>query len=89
MNDLSRGRNNENSIVAFQKVKVTRESMWMKILKLVDGLKSTYEIANDLDLPIHKISGRFSELKAKHLIIQTGTKRIGNSQFAVFTKTSI
>lgn len=89
MNDLSRGRNNENSIVAFQKVKVTRESMWMKILKLVDGLKSTYEIANDLGLPIHKISGRFTELKAKHLIIQTGTKKIGNSQFAVFTKTSI
>lgn len=89
MNDLSRGRNNENSIVAFQKVKPTIPAMWKLVLERVDGLKSTYDIANDLGLPIHKISGRFSELKAKHLIIQTGTKKIGNSQFAVFTKTSI
>ena len=89
MNDLSRGRNNDNSKLAFQKVKPTIPAMKITILGMVDGLRSTYDIASYLGVPIHKISGRFSELKASHKIIQTSLKKHGNSHFAVYTKTNI
>lgn len=85
--DYSRGRNNSNSKLAFQKVKETIPKMWEKVLNEVDGIKSTIEIANSLRVPIHVISGRFSELKSKNKIIQTSSKKIGSKSYAVYTKT--
>ena len=51
--------------------------------------KSTKEIADILGIEHHKISGRFSELKAKQKIIKTSSKQIGKSRFAVYKKTNI
>lgn len=85
--DYSRGRNNANSKLAFQKVKVTIPKMWEKVYELVDGNNSTLDIANILGVPIHTISGRFSELKAKQLIYQTSSKKHGRTSYAVYTKT--
>jgi len=86
--DYSRGRNNENSKHSFALIKGTVESGRQQVLKKVDGIKSTIEIANEMGVELHKISGRFSELKAKHLIIQTSSKQFGNKKFAVYTKTN-
>lgn len=85
--DYSRGRNNSNSKLAFTKVKETIPKMWEKVLNEVDGIKSTQEIANILRVPIHTISGRFSELKAKHKIYQTSSNKIGSKHYAVYSKT--
>lgn len=61
--------------------------MWEKVLNEVDGIKSTLDIANILGVPIHTISGRFSELKAKQKIYQTAIKKIGSKSYAVYSKT--
>ncbi|MEA1849245.1 hypothetical protein U9K52_10000 [Chryseobacterium sp. MHB01] len=86
MNDLSRGRNNANSRQAFQNIAGTIESMRVKVLDKIDGLKCTAEIAEELGVPIHTISGRFSELKANHKIRQISNKKIKRSSFAVYIK---
>ncbi|WP_343680039.1 hypothetical protein [Chryseobacterium arthrosphaerae] len=85
--DYSRGRNNANSKLAFTKVKESIPKMWEKVYGLVDGIRSTLEIAIILGVPIHTISGRFSELKAKQKIFQTSSKKIGSKSYAVYTKT--
>ncbi|ALR29728.1 hypothetical protein ATE47_03970 [Chryseobacterium sp. IHB B 17019] len=84
--DYSRGRNNENSQHSFGLIKGKVENQRMRVLSNVDGLKSTIEIANDMGVFLHQISGRFSELKANHKIIQITTKKIGRSRFAVYRK---
>lgn len=85
--DYSRGRNNANSKLAFQLAKVTIPKMQERVLNEVDGISSTIDIANKLGVPIHTISGRFSELKAKQKIYQTSSKKIGSKSYAVYTKT--
>ncbi|WP_126654082.1 hypothetical protein [Chryseobacterium aureum] len=85
--DYSRGRDNANSKLAFQQAKVTIPKMQDRVLNEVDGIKSTLDIANKLGVPIHTISGRFSELKAKQKIFQTSSKKIGSKSYAVYTKT--
>jgi len=85
--DYSRGRNNENSKLAFKKVTETIPRMWELVYNLVDGKNSTIDIAGLLGVPIHTISGRFSELKAKQKIYQTSSKKIGSKSYAVYSKT--
>ncbi|WP_312306463.1 hypothetical protein [Chryseobacterium sp.] len=85
--DYSRGRDNANSKLAFKQAKVIIPKMQDRVLNEVDGIKSTLDIANILGVPIHTISGRFSELKAKQKIFQTSSKKIGSKSYAVYTKT--
>ncbi|WP_312900233.1 hypothetical protein [Chryseobacterium taichungense] len=87
--DHSRGRKNANSQHSFNLIKGKVESQRMQILKKIDGLKSTLEIAEEMEVSIHQISGRFSELKANHKIIQITTKQIGKSRYAVYKQTGI
>ncbi|WP_294288495.1 hypothetical protein [uncultured Chryseobacterium sp.] len=87
--DYSRGRNNANAQQAFSIIAGSVDSMRQKVLDQIDGLKSTQEIAEVIGVPLHKVSGRFSELKAKNKIIQITSKKIGNSHFAVFSKNNI
>lgn len=84
--DYSRGRNNEISQHSFTLIKGTVESSRKQVYNRVDGIKSTIEIAQDMGVPLHKVSGRFSELKAQNKIIQISTKKIGNSHFGVYKK---
>ncbi|MCE4064307.1 hypothetical protein LXM63_04320 [Chryseobacterium gleum] len=85
--DYSRGRNNANSKLAFEKIKNTVESNRITVYNKVDGVKSTLDIATEMEVSIHQISGRFSELKAKQKIFQTSSKKIGSKSYAVYTKT--
>lgn len=86
MNDLSRGRHNEESKVAFQIVSSSTASMRLKILELIDGELSTIEIANTLGVLPHKISGRFTELLAMNKVIKVGNKKIGRSSFGIYQR---
>jgi predicted transcriptional regulator len=56
------------------------------ILKLINGKLSTNDISKILKKPINKISGRFTELKAKNLIQKKGVKKSGNSSFTIYEK---
>ena len=83
--DISKGKSNEVSKEMNQVVH--KENDRNAILSLIDGMNSTMDIATILDKPINKISGRFSELKAKGLIESVGTKQVGKSKFTIYKKT--
>jgi hypothetical protein len=64
--DISRGRNNDLSKIANQKInKVKGREL---VLNLIDGNRSTKDITSYLQTDINKISGRFTELKKLELI---------------------
>lgn len=50
-------------------------------------MNSTMDKATILDKPINKVSGRFTELKAKGLIEAVGVKQEGRSKFTIYKKT--
>mgnify|MGYP006921329635 CR=1 FL=1 len=83
--DLSRGNKNAISKEAFSKV--DKEADRQKVLSLIDGNLCTFEIAEILKKPIHKISGRFTWLKSQGLIMLKGYKIINNSKYSVYEKT--
>jgi len=83
--DLSRGKKNAISQEAFEKV--DKEADRQKVLSLIDGELCTFEIAEILKKPIHKISGRFTWLKSQGLIMLKGSKTIQNSKYSVYEKT--
>lgn len=85
--DHSRGRNNANSQHSFNLIKGKVENQRMQVLSRIDGIKSTLEIAEDMKVSIHQISGRFSELKANNKIISHKTKQIGKSRYTVYKVT--
>ena len=80
--DISKGKSNEVSKEMNQVVR--KENDRNAILSLIDGMNSTMDIATILDKPINKVSGRFSELKAKGLIEAVGTKQVGRSKFTIY-----
>ena len=83
--DLSRGKKNAISKEAFNKV--DKEADRQKVLSLIDGELCTFEIAEKLGKPIHKISGRFTWLKSQGDIRLKGAKTIQNSKYSVYEKT--
>lgn len=82
--DISKGKSNEVSKEMNQVVR--KENDRNMILSHIDGINSTMDIATILDKPINKISGRFTELKAKGLIESVGTKQLGRSKFTIYKK---
>lgn len=87
MNDLSRGRRNPVSKIAFQKVKESADVMRHRIFNLINGVKSTRQICEELGKLPHEISGRFTELKAANKIYLK-TKTLYNGKlYSVYEKT--
>lgn len=84
--DYSRGRHNELSKEAFEKVKPHINATHAKILELIDGNLCTYEIAVMLGKELHKISGRFGELEKMHKIQFVGKKNINGSNYSIYKK---
>ena len=82
--DLSRGKNNELSKEAWSKVDA--KGSRAEVLALIDGNKCTIEIAFELGKQIHKISGRFTELKASDQIVKIGKKEINGGWYSVYQK---
>lgn len=86
MKDLSHGRHNANSKRQYAKIKQSNVATRMKVLELIDGFRCTKEIAEILKKEIHKISGRFSELKTLELIEKKAIKMYKNSDYTVYQK---
>ena len=84
--DLSRGRHNENSIIAHERLKPFKETMRKQVEQCVDGHRCTLEIAEMLDKHLHKISGRFTALKASGVIEETGRKKYKGSTYTIYSK---
>ena len=84
--DLSRGRHNENSIIAHERLKPFKINMRKQVEKCVDGHRCTMEIAEMLDKHLHKISGRFTALKATGVIKETGRKIYNGSTYTIYSK---
>ena len=82
--DLSKGKENELSKEAFEKVDTKKGQT--DVYNLIDGNFCTFEIALMLDKPIHKLSGRFTELKKLNKIRFKGKKNINGSNYSIYEK---
>lgn len=82
--DFSRGRENEVSKQMNKVNSKVRENDLSIVLGLIDGKKCTLEIAEIMNKPINKISGRFTQLKAMNRIKPIGTKKINQSKFTIY-----
>ena len=82
--DISRGRHNPESQKAFEQIKPIIKNQRERVYDLIDGNRCTLEIAEKIEVPLHKISGRFTELKIKERISKTHTKEYKNSTYAVY-----
>ena len=81
--DISRGRHNPESQLAHERLLPGKESQRERVFGLIDGLRCNMEIAEIMDKPLHKISGRFTELKAGDRIAKVSTKKYKGSTYAV------
>ena len=61
--DISRGKNNPISQLAFKENVSTREIDRKRVFELINSQRNTHEIAEIMGKEIHQISGRFTELK--------------------------
>lgn len=61
--DISRGKNNAVSQIAFKENVSTREIDRKRVFELINSQRNTHEIAEIMGKEIHQISGRFTELK--------------------------
>lgn len=82
--DFSRGRENALSKQMNDVNNKVRANDCDRVLSLIDGIRCTQDIADIMDKPINKISGRFTQLKAMNLIKAIGTKSINNSKFTIY-----
>lgn len=84
--DISRGKYNELSIIAHNKLKPIKKCQRDEVLSHVNGSLCTMEIAELMGVPLHKISGRFTELKAAGRIKAAGRKEYNGSTFTIYKK---
>ena len=84
--DLSRGRHNENSRTAHDRLKPFKVSVRNQVKEYINSRRCTMEIAELLGKPLHKISGRFTALKALGIIKEIGRKNYKDSTYTVYSK---
>ena len=85
-NDISKGRHNDNSKIAHAKLKPVKKNQIKEVFQLNNGIRCTMEIAEIMNVPLHKISGRFSELKALGRLIYVDKKTYKESTYSVYKK---
>lgn len=59
--DISKGRNNPQSKEANKKV--NKQVQRLRVYSLINGKRTTREIADIMQTELHNISGRFTEMK--------------------------
>ena len=82
--DISRGRGNAVSAMAHEKLKPHKKNQRQIVLGNVDGFRCTMEIAELMGVPLHKISGRFTELKAAGKIVVIGKKEYNGGHYTIY-----
>ena len=86
-----RSRNNENSAQAHRRVVAKGKArVYREIYALIEllGPLTSKEIAKELDRPLNTISGRFSEMKSKQLLLlaENGDRREGAAVLMIARK---
>lgn len=70
-----KSRNSDTSRAAFAGIQAGLSEQRQAVLRAIQDARSggitCRELANDWDVPMHRISGRFSELKALGLIVRS------------------
>lgn len=84
--DISRGRHNEVSQLAFEQVREKITDRHRKIYALVNGIRCTREILDILGLETTN-SGRFTELEKMRYIMRVGTKKHNGTTKTIYNKT--
>ena len=74
--DISRGKNNPISQLAFKENVSTREIDIKRVFQLINSSRNTHEIAEILCKQIYQISGRFTELKKEGISTAVDTSGV-------------
>ncbi len=89
--DISRGRDNEVSkemkLLIYSTGSEDKDKE--RVYNLIDGKRSTQDIADILGKPINKISGRFTQLKLEKRIRFVQKIGCGHSKFSIYEKTNV
>lgn len=84
--DLSKGRHNDVSKIAFQKSRPSHDLMRNKVFTLVDGVKCTQQIYDEIGKLPHELSGRFTELQRANKIYRVRKIVYKGSTCSVYAK---
>ena len=87
--DISRGKNNEVSQIAFKENVSTREVDRQKVFQLINSQRNTHEIAEIMGKQIYQISGRFTELKKERKITTIGFSFYKGKRGTIYAKNEL
>ena len=87
--DISRGKNNQISQIAFKENVSTREVDRQKVFQLINSQRNTHEIAEIMGKEIHQISGRFTELKKERKITAIGFSFYKGKRGTIYAKNEL
>ena len=87
--DISRGKNNPISQLAFKENVSTREIDRKRVFELINSQRNTHEIAEIMGKEIHQISGRFTELKKEGKIKTIGISFFNGKRGTIYAKNEL
>ena len=87
--DISRGKNNPISQLAFKENVSTREIDRKRVFELINSSRNTHEIAEILGKQIYQISGRFTELKKEGKIFKIGFSFYKGKRGTIYAKNEL
>ena len=87
--DISRGKNNPISQLAFKENVSTREIDRKRVFELINSQRNTHEIAEILGKQIYQISGRFTELKKERKISSIGVSYFKGKRGTIYAKNEL
>ena len=87
--DISRGKNNDVSQIAFKENVSTREIDKKRVFELNNSARNTHEIAEIMGKEIHQISGRFTELKKEGKLTPIGFSFYKGKRGTIYAKNEL
>ena len=87
--DISRGKNNQISKIAFKENVSTREIDRKRVFELINSARNTHEIAEIMGKQIYQISGRFTELKKERKITTIGFSFYKGKRGTIYAKNEL
>jgi predicted ArsR family transcriptional regulator len=76
------------SLFAFEDVRqalMPRQQEVLNAMASMGGKATMHDVAEYLHVPLHAISGRFSELSQKHIIAVVGRVQVGTSHRSLYS----
>ena len=87
--DISRGKNNEVSQIAFKENVSTREIDRKRVFELINSQRNTHEIAEIMGKEIHQIYGRIKEIKKERKITSIGFSFYKGKRGTIYAKNEL